>query len=206
MYRQKWADLCYRTLKKQLLIISLVLTACSSAPLSTPAPSKNPTPLPTLEPMPEFIAEVWPAPASRTPLVFYQADLIDEIGISGYEGSRPVERAGHRSNICVYLDAGMLVTYPKQETFTYPDDRLYSYEEAVERATLSVDGQKLVHQPDERWHRVGFAGRPGYPYWLCWPAALEVGLHQASFQFRQPDGTVEEFSWLFEITTAAKSE
>jgi hypothetical protein len=150
--------------------------------------------------MPGFIAEAWPAPASRTPLVFYQADLIDELGLSGYEGSRPVKEAGYRSNICIYLDAGMLVDYPKHTPFTYPDDRLYSYDEVIKRTTLSVDGRELVHQYDEHWLMIGFAGRPGYPYWLCWPAALEVGVHEANFQFRQTDGMVEEYSWLFEIT------
>ncbi|MEM7346558.1 MAG: hypothetical protein AAF485_20135, partial [Chloroflexota bacterium] len=91
----------------------------TAAPAVTKTPtviSNTPTPLPTLEPQPQFIAEAWPSPGNRVTLEFYQADLMDEIDLDTYEGARPVEEAGHQSNICIYLDTSTLGELPSDIT------------------------------------------------------------------------------------------
>ncbi len=173
--------------KRIFFVVALALGACNFAPVP---PRETPTPVPTLEPLPEFIVEAWPAPTSRTLAAFYQADLLAELGISGYEGPRPVAEIGHRSNICIYLDTGALTGY---------DEAIYAYDGVVERTTLSVDGQELMPEYDEQWYPVSKVGTPGYPHWLCWPAKLEAGIHKVNFQFSQ-DERIEQYSWFFEIT------
>lgn len=160
----------------------------------------TPTPLPVIEPMPDYILEVQPAPASHVSLEWYEADLFDKAGIIGYEGSRPVEEMGHRSNICVYLDVSSVIQ---------SGDRIMDYGDAISRAALYVDDTRLIPRADEHWFHVeilieypalGPDTASGAPFWLCWSAELKVGVHRAVFQFYQTDGTIQEFSWLFEIT------
>ncbi len=181
---------------KIAIAFTLILSACSTVT----TPTHTPTPLPVIEPMPDYILQVQPAPASYVSLEWYEADLINESGFGGYEGSRPVEEIGHRSNVCVYLDVGPVIQ---------SGDRTTDYGSAIIRSDLYVDDIQLTPRLDEHWFHVevlreypdvGPNTFSGAPFWLCWPTELEIGVHKAVFEYQQTDSTIQEFSWLFEIT------
>lgn len=176
-----------------LVILLMIFASACAGDIATPLP----TSLPVTEPIPDCILDVQPAPASRVSFEWYQANLNDD---SIYEGYRPVSELGHKSNVCVYLDFGPLIQ---------SGDELISNEEYFNRVALYVDSKKLEPKPDEQlayleglllYPEIGPGTVSGMPYWFCWPAPLEVGVHRATFQFRQTDGTLFEFSWSFEIT------
>jgi hypothetical protein len=174
-----------------LASIGLLLTTCYQIRPPTP------TPLPTLEALPEFILEAWPKAAGRVSQEFYQSDLSGEML---YEGSRSVEEFGYNSNICVYLDVAPVIQ---------KDDQIMSYEDVIQRVKFYLNGQKLSPKKDDRWAHVEIEifypelspnTRSGAPFWLCWPAELAIGMHQARLEFRQTDGTIQSYDWFFEIT------
>ena len=200
-------------MKREFACIAIVLTAMliacnpvrplasvlTSLPATEPLPPTL-TPLLEIEPMPAYLLEVQPAPASHVSLEWYQADLMDEKGLAGYEGSRPVEEVGYRSNVCVYLNVGPVIQ---------SGDQILDYGDATSRVALYIDDTLLIPKADERWAHVevlteypevGPDTVSGAPFWLCWPVELQVAMHNATFQFQQTDGTLQEYSWLFEIT------
>ncbi len=180
---------------KIAIVFTLITTACSAIA----APVQTSTPLSVIEPMPDYILEVQPSPASHVSLEWYEVNLVDEV-ITGYEGSRPVEEIGYRANICVYLDVGPVIQ---------SGDQIINYEDAVSRTILYVDDTLLIPEADDHWFHVellreypgiGPNTLSGAPFWLCWPTELNVGVHKATFQFNQTNGTIQEFTWSFEIT------
>lgn len=175
-----------------LVILLMIFAGACAGDTTTPLP----TLLPVTESIPDCILDVQPAPASRISLEWYQTNLTDDFV---YEGYRPVDELGHKSNVCVYLDFGPVVQ---------SGDELTSEEEYFNRVALCVDNRKLEPKPDEQlsyleglllYPEIGPGTVSGMPYWFCWPAHLEVGVHEVTFQFRQTDGTLVEFSWSFEI-------
>ena len=173
-----------------LLIVFFV--ACNSHPTVLMA---------TPEPLPEFILDAQPAPVSKISLQWYKADMMSEIGIDNYEGSRPVRRVGHQSNICLLLDVVPLIQ---------SGDQLITYADVIERSFLFIDNVLAIPELDKYWAhpeiiyvfpKLGADTMAGAPFWLCWPSELQVGVHQIQFVFLQTDGVEKTYSWLFEITT-----
>jgi hypothetical protein len=192
-------------MKKPLVLVAILLTTCTFVPKpSTPAPT------PIKKAQPDYM-KVSPAPGSQIPIEFYEADLMEEKGLGGYEGSRPVDRVGYRSNVCVSImmeDLGVSTEELWKLAESVPCDypsymQLDPYCYIIRRATLHVDGRELVAELDESWGAIGYANTS---HWLCWPASLEPGIHEAIFQYRLPDESLEEYTWQFAITVSGISE
>lgn len=193
-----WLSSRYREqCKKHSLCLIVVLLVALAACDSFASPVNTPTMLPTLEPIPRFILEVQPVPSSRTTIDWFKADRMSEASSTGYEGSRPVDRVGYRSNICVYLDLDPIIQH---------GDELGDYQQVIPRTSLSLNNIELKPAPDPYWGHVEIIKtlEPGdtywgAPFWLCWPAEIDLGVHRATFQFVQHDGSIKQYSWLFEI-------
>ncbi|MFK7801943.1 MAG: hypothetical protein AB8G95_09945 [Anaerolineae bacterium] len=173
----------------------------------TPKPTPPEITFPLSQPTPPpFLAEIFPAPDSQTSKLIYEADLMNEYGIDGYEGTRDVEGWGYRSNICVYLDATYIDIWPEtlqsgKEYCEYPPfTELTGYCYLSKRTTLIVDEVELIPVLDTNWFPVGLVGTRGRPHWLCWPAKLDIGLHKATFMIQPDSGSQREYSWNFAIT------
>lgn len=189
-------------MKKSLVLVAVLLTACIFVP-------KPNTPTPIKKAQPDYM-KVSPAPGSQIPIEFYGADLMEEKGLGGYEGGRPVDQIGYRSNVCVSImmsDLGMsteeLWELAESVPCEKPNTKLEPYCYIIRRATLHVDGRELVPELDESWGPIGYANTS---HWLCWPASLELGIHEATFQYRLPDNSLEEYTWQFAITNSGISE
>jgi hypothetical protein len=147
--------------------------------------------IPTSEPRPEIIMRVSPAESASIPLNVYQAEVENAIGFTDSLG-------GYNANICVQLASGKLAR--QGESFTDKDSLL-------ERNSMFVDDQQLeVHsvvfigfsdESDDGQKKFGFVEPPI----ICWRALLDVGLHEAEFQFRRTSGDIQSYSWFFLLTT-----
>jgi hypothetical protein len=177
-----------------ILILFLALSACSPKPKSSNA-----------EQLPEFLEAVFPAPGRQIAKEYFEADLMGDVSYPGYEGHRSVDEVGYQSNICVYLDAAILglsldTIYASGETCA--DDLAIEFTEycyVIRRTSLSVDGEELTPRLDDYWFPVGLVGTLGTPYWLCWPAELGIGVHEATLQFQPTEEVFEEYKWSFVI-------
>lgn len=174
-------------------VLLFFVTACTSG-----YPTNTPTPLPTLSPIPDWLMAVHPAPGSCIALEWFRANLMPDNYM--YEGSRPVDRFGYQSNICLLLDVGPLLQ---------SEDKLLTYSDVIRRSSLNLEGKILVPHLDQYWAhpdmlyeypQLGSGTVAGAPFWLCWPASITSGIYKTTYQFQQTDGNIQEFSWLFEIT------
>ncbi len=185
--------------------INLTTITTTAAVTPTPEATRTPTPTPILKQLPEFLPQVFPAPYSQIKQELYRGDYMKDFGIDAYEGHRPVDEFGYRSNICVYLDAAALglepdTIYSSGEPCEYePFTELTGYCYVIRRTTLNINGEEIAPELDQNWSPVGLVGTRGLPYWLCWPVELETGRHEATIQFRPKDDILEEFSWPFDI-------
>jgi len=147
--------------------------------------------IPTSEPRPEIIMRVSPAESASIPLNTYQAELKNSIGVTDSWGV-------YNANICVQLESGKLAR--QGEDFADLDAFL-------ERNSMLVDGQQIeVHshvflgyadESGEDWTKFDFVEPPT----ICWRAPLDVGLHEAEFQFKQTSGDIQSHTWFFLLTT-----
>ena len=180
------------------VFVGLLLTACSFT-----LDRSTPIPLPASKAQPEYMS-VFPTPGDQIPIDLYELDLYKDEGRAMYEGSRPVDEVGYRSNICVSIvmtEFGLSneELWELAETIPceYPSSyQLDAYCYIVHRATLLVDSQELVPELDENWAAIGWASTP---HWLCWPASLETGIHDVIFQYQLPDDSLIEYTWQFSI-------
>ncbi|MBK9053077.1 MAG: hypothetical protein IPL78_19855 [Chloroflexi bacterium] len=147
--------------------------------------------IPASEPRPEIIMRVSPAESASIPLNVYQAEVENAIGFTDSLGV-------YNANVCVMLADGRLAR--QGESFTDKDSLL-------ERNSMFVDDQQLeVHsvvfigfsdESDDGQKKFSFVEPPI----ICWRAPLDVGLHEAEFQFRQTSGDIQSYSWFFLLTT-----
>jgi hypothetical protein len=112
-------------------------------------------------------------------------------------GMRDLE-SGYASTTCVAPDLDYLVQ---------KGDDFADAESVLERITLSVDGEEreVADWLDmllyiEMLQDGEVYARFGGPYVFCWHAPVGVGMHLASFQFRQTSGDIKEYSWHFAVT------
>ena len=185
-------------MKKLAVLVGLLLAACGFT-----LHKSTPVPIPASKAQPEYMT-VFPAPGDQIPVDFYKSDLSREGTRVMNEGSRPVNKYGYRSNICVSIIVAefglsneelwrLAETVPCEYP---PSSQLDGYCYIVRRATLFVDGQDLVPELDENWAAIGWAKTP---HWLCWPASLETGIHDVTFQYQLPDDSLIEYTWQFSI-------
>lgn len=185
-------------MKKLAVLAGLLLAACSFT-----LHKSTPVPIPASKAQPEYM-RVFPGPGDQIPIDLYELDLYKDEDRPRYEGPRPVDEVGYRSNICVSIimaEFGLsneeLWELAETVPCEYPSSsQLDAYCYIVRRATLLVDGQELVPELDERWSAIGWASTP---HWLCWPASLETGIHDVTFQYQLPDDSLIEYSWQFSI-------
>lgn len=184
-----------RLIVHQQLIFLALLVACSHQGLS----KETPNALPTAELIPEYILDLQPRPSSQLTMEWFITDLMNGQGTAVYEGSRPIDRVGYRSNICILLNVVPLLQ---------SGDHIVEYEDALKRSSLYLENFRLEAEPDPYWShnetlgshpRIGPDTFSGAPFWLCWPAKISPGVHHVTYQFTQSDGTLKEFSWFFEI-------
>jgi hypothetical protein len=158
-------------------------------------------PIPTTQPRPRFLIDVSPAESTSIPLsLFEQPD--------GWQGTRvsfPDPAYGYDSLICVMVDVGPPLWQPGDD-FTEHDDLA-----VFERMALLVDEQ-ILSEMAVKFAFIGLLERNSQaepdkekedwigPYTACWKAELDIGLHKATFQFRQTSGHVQEYSWHFALT------
>jgi hypothetical protein len=181
--------------KARLAVVLLsILTACNYHNYTTP------TPVSFFEPLPVFILEAQPAPMSEISLDWYGTDIMSDYILDSYEGGRPVDKVGYRSNVCILLDIRLLLQ---------AGDQLVTYQQVIERTSLSINGIKITPELDPYYThpetlylypKLGPDTKAGAPYWLCWPIELNVGMHQVSFLFQQTDGKHPVYTWQFKIS------
>lgn len=171
-----------------VLLASVALIGCAtSTVLPSPPPAFS---LPTAQPHPDFIRCVSPEESSVIPMSVYRAEHAQVIGIRKPED-------GYASTVCVNFSLASLV----QSGDDFTDDVV------LERVNLEVDG--VTRPPAGELYNAGLLwskGPPnnsdaqwGGPYTLCWQVPVDVGIHQAHFQFRQTSGDIQEYVWYFAV-------
>jgi hypothetical protein len=155
------------------------------------------TPLPPLQPHPDYIVSTKPAAATVIEWNEYASDP-------------------NASMICVELSLATLVE---------PGDH-FIQNEIAERTTLFVNDKQSDEYPKPREHTIVIEGEEvvlddyhelytfsqvvdrdgqviasweGEGLLNCWLAELLPGTHEAEFQFRQTSGTVQSYRWFFTL-------
>ncbi len=156
------------------------------------------TPLPTIQPRPDFVREVVPPESISIPQVIYQ---YQRPGVTTF-GLVDLEDAwlyGFRSEICADIDLGELVQ---------PGDNFAANAETQERFQLIIDGIEIsaemgnglggavlaldsLTNPTMTWEHYSK---------FCWIVPLEVGTHQINLQFQPTSGDIQAYSWQFALT------
>ncbi len=146
--------------------------------------------VPTPEPRPEFIMRVSPSESTSIPLNVYQSEVENAIGFTESLGA-------HNANVCVQLSSFELA----RQGENFADRKSF-----LKRNSMYVDGQKVeVHsqvligyteESGEGGTKFDFVEHPI----ICWRAPLNVGLHEAEFQFRQTSGDMQNYTWYFLLT------
>lgn len=178
-----------------------VVDASKTIPITRP--TLFPTPFPTLskmdmqplQPPPEYITQVSPEEYSIVRQAIYNGQ-----SPNGYFVPRSSIQPlyyGYQSTICIKLLLSPLV----QSGDIFLDD-----ESVYERMELLVDSEtvplnlNVVHFGlpviDPATNQLGWIDGDDH----CWLANLEVGKHEVLFRFHQTSGTIQEYSWYFEIS------
>lgn len=180
-----------------------IIEQSKTIPLTRPASSILPTPLPTLarmdiqplEPRAEYIAQVMPEEYSIVPQDLYNGQRHD--GYTQFRSAnRPLE-FGYRSTICIRLLLSPLIQ---------AGDVFLDNESVYERMEFLVDSEAMPLAPnviqqglpvfDPTTNQLGWIDGDDH----CWIANLEVGIHEVLFRFHQTSGKIQEYSWYFEIS------
>lgn len=143
--------------------------------------------IPTSEPRPEIIMRVSPAESASIPLHVYQSEVDDAIGFTD-------ALEAYNANVCVMLADGKLAR--QGENFADEDSLLERNSMFVDDQLLEVHSVAFIGYPDESddgQKKFDFVEPPT----ICWRAPLDVGLHEAEFQFRQASGDIQSYTWYF---------
>lgn len=151
--------------------------------------------LPTRQPRPAYLIDVFPGDRSSIPLSIFAAKSENDS-----ERCPSIGEVLHPSNRQIYLklDARLIAQ---------PGDNLLA-KEILERITLTIDNEQqnsttLVNFADLNLYIVEFENQPvAYipsPATICWETYLQPGLHQATFQIEQTSGNVLFYDWWFTL-------
>lgn len=163
--------------------------------LPTPLPTLAKMEIPPLQPRPEYIAQVSPEEYSIVPQSIYNGENTD-----GYPDFRTADAPlefGYQSSICIRLLLSPLVQAGDvflDNEFIYERMGFWVDSEAMPLAPYVV--QKGLPVIDPATNQLGWIDGDDH----CWLANLEVGKHEVLFRFHQTSGTIQEYSWYFEIS------
>lgn len=173
-----------------LLLLLLPLTGCFSRRQSSSNNNGNEVMIPTPAPRPSFITRVIPSESESIPLNIYLAEVENALGVTDSLGV-------YNANVCVQLASSKLAF--QGETFADLDAFLA-------RNSLLVNGQQVeVHsrvfigysdESDDARTKFDFVEPPT----ICWHAPLDVGLHEAKYQFVSISGEIQSYTWYFLLT------
>ena len=65
----------------------------------------------------------------------------------------------------------------------------------IDLATENQEIEFIKQVPQDSLAIADGLERPGGPFYLSWVPELDVGLHQATFQFVRDSGEILEYSW-----------
>jgi hypothetical protein len=206
-----------------ILIVMIVLGSCATIKLPLLA-TENP--IPTMsdpDPLPTWLREVRPSPASYITQNEYGKILGSKYMQEG-PPPPPVAETGFRSSICVDIDV---------ETLVEPGDLLYWDADVHQRVELIIDGVRLEERAEtdylaviepppscecfydcdassENWSFTYDTAHTAPPsntgcwfwpgFWYCYPLELELGEHTATCNFTKTSGVIESYTWHFVIT------
>ncbi|MCA9932428.1 MAG: hypothetical protein KC415_00785 [Anaerolineales bacterium] len=200
-----------------LLVMLLLVVACAptmninnNSPAGTLQPLdennsfKNPliratrTPLPTIQPKPDFVLEVSPPESMSIPYGIYRFQHPDIIAY-GLVDLEDAWNYGYKSEICVDVDLGELVQ---------PGDNLALDDDTRERFQLIVDGNIILVEGSRGYSGgvlvldslTDFETTWGTYTIFCWFAPLEPGTHEVTLKFQQTSGDIQAYSWQFALT------
>lgn len=180
-------------IKKWLFFLLLGLVSCVPGNFTTAL-----TPLPTLQPKPEFVLEVVPRESQVLPLTVYRGEIYK--GGQGYSELALADWdkiSGYNSEICLKIDGVDQVG----DDFTQPSTITNRVSMQVDRVEVidiygglvSLEAVRVVDTNGQVLMR-GVGTKV-----VCGIVALDVGVHKVQFQFRQTSGTILEYEWLFEL-------
>lgn len=162
------------------------------------------TPLPTIQPRPDFVIAVAPPESISIPHVIYQYQRpgYTTFGLVDVEDAWSV---GYRSEICADIDLGKLVQ---------PGDHFGLDRETAKRFRLIIDGREVAA---DLGHGLGGAvlvtdsSTEPVMSWeaysrFCWIVPLPPGTHEITLQFQQTSGDIQEYSWQIALTTELPPE
>ena len=205
-----------------------VSTALPATPAAVSEPVITPTAtLPSLatpEPLPDFLWEVRPEPASILSLATFEEVIEPEV-VHVYESEGPpapsVEWVGYRSNICLFIDPEPLlepgVSFVRDEEIS---PHLQLTVDGIEQNTrAATDYMAFVDLGLEctcyeacqgetanwQWYRTPLPDNvacwfdPGF--WVCYDVELGVGVHNVEFTFTGAVATASDrtYEWTFAL-------
>ena len=136
---------------------------------------------------------VSPSESTSIPLNVYQSEVENAIGFTDSLGV-------YNANICIGVWPGELA----QSGDNFADDNIF-----LKKISMFVNGQQLIEIHSlvffndyvyESESDDGQTKWPVEPPTICWRAPLDVGLHEAEFQFRQTTGDIQSYTWYFLLT------
>ncbi|MEM7117216.1 MAG: hypothetical protein AAF614_32585 [Chloroflexota bacterium] len=192
----------YLALTLILLSTLLFVVACISAAdfdeESNARRSLDPwTPLPTIEPRPDFVRKVSPPESMAIPYDTYHYKHPDftTYGLVDIETARELD---YKSEICLDIDLGELVQ---------PGDNLAMDDATSERFQLIVNRGEILAEasnglggavlvtdstdPKSTWEHYTI---------FCWFVPLELGTHELTLKFQQTSGDIQKYSWQLALT------
>jgi hypothetical protein len=159
----------------------------TATPAGTPAPMPINLPLPTSEPWPDFLTELWPEPA----VVISVEDLEHQVCI-GLDrgllfGDEPCDEQYFEEHLQVTLN-GTPIEHIRAE-------------QAQDAVTGTTRLEKMPVMSDEITFTIGESPSCLPPLKRCW-LEIEIlpGMYQGVIQFTRPSGEVLEYSWFFALT------
>lgn len=171
-----------------MLLLASVVGSCSRSQSSHN--NWSDITIPTSASRPESIMRVSPSESETLPLETYLSEVENAVGFTDSLGA-------YNANVCVQLSSVELAR--QGENFA-------DLESFLDRNSMYVDGQKVeVHsqvfigytdESGEGGTKFDFVEHPI----ICWRAPLNVGLHEAEFQFRQTSGDMQNYTWYFLLT------
>lgn len=182
------------SIKKWFSFLLLGLVSCVPGNLTT-----DPTPLPTLQPKPEFVLEVVPKESQALPLTVYRGEI--DKGEQGYTELAMAawdKLSGYNSEICVKIDGVEQIG----DDFTQPST-------ITNRVSMQVDGIEIIdiYGGLVSLEAISVVDTNGQVLMrgvgakvACGIVALDVGVHMVQFQFRQTSGNILEYQWQFVLT------